>query len=338
MNLPPSSSERLPSVAVIHDPACVRHDPGPGHPESPARYGAVMGALSEAGLLSDAVTLPGRSASMTDLLLVHEAEYLALAEREIRGGAGSLSTGDTEVCPATWDAAIWAAGCAMAGVDAVVEGQASRVFCVLRPPGHHASPSRGMGFCVLNNAAVAARHAQRRHGLERVLIVDWDLHHGNGTQDTFYRDGSVYYFSTHQSPLYPGTGHPFERGEGPGLGRTLNWPLAAGAGRREVMAAFEEGLRPEADAFKPDLVIVSAGFDARHGDPLGGLRLTDEDFQDLTALVRDIADRHAGGRLVSVLEGGYHLAGLGAAAAAHVRGLLAGPAGRRDHPAGARAT
>lgn len=323
----PDPSEPLPSVAILHDPACVRHDTGPGHPENPARYGAVMGALSEAGLLLDTVTLPGRSASPDDLLLVHEADYLALAEREIAAGVDSLSTGDTQVCPASWETALWAAGLAMAGVDAVLEGQAARAFCVLRPPGHHASPSRGMGFCVLNNAAIAARHAQRRHGLERVLIVDWDVHHGNGTQDTFYRDASVYYFSTHQSPLYPGTGHPLERGEGPGLGTTMNWPLRAGAGRREIMAAFEQGLLPEADAFKPDLVVVSAGFDARHGDPLGGLRLTDDDFHDLTLLVRGIAERHSGGRLVSVLEGGYDLAGLGLAAVAHVRGLLAEPAG-----------
>ena len=156
-----------------------------------------------------------------------------------------------------------------------------------------------------------------------MLIVGWDVHHGNGTQDAFYRDGSVYYFSTHQSPLYPGTGHPDERGEGPGLGMTMNRPLRAGAGRREIMEAFEQGLLPAAAAFKPDLVIVSAGFDARQGDPLGGLRLTDEDFYDLTRLVCGIADRHAAGRLVSVLEGGYNLAGLGLAAAAHVRGLLA---------------
>mgnify|MGYP000865214919 CR=1 FL=1 len=313
-------------VAIIHDPACVRHDPGPGHPESPARYGAVMGALTDAGLLWDTVTLPGRSAARDDLLAVHEAAYLDLAEREIAEGAPSLSTGDTDVCLASWETALWAAGSAMAGVDAVMERQAGSVFCVLRPPGHHATPSRGMGFCLLNNAAIAARHAQRRHGLARVLIVDWDVHHGNGTQDAFYRDGSVFYFSSHQSPLYPGTGHPQERGAGPGLGTTLNWPLRAGAGRAEIMAAFEQGLLPAAEAFRPDLVIVSAGFDARQGDPLGGLRLTDEDFHDLTLLVQGIADRHAGGRLVSVLEGGYQLLGLGTAVVAHVRALVTAPA------------
>ena len=323
MTLPPTRPETpRRSVAIIHDPACVRHDPGPGHPESPERYGVVMDRLAEVGLLRETDTLPGRSASLDDLLLVHDAAYLALAEREIRAGADCLSTGDTDVCPATWDTAIWAAGCAMAGVDAVMRGQAARVFCVLRPPGHHASATRGMGFCVLNNAAVAARHAQRRHGLARVLIVDWDVHHGNGTQDIFYRDGSVYYFSTHQSPHYPGTGHPQEHGAGPGLGTTLNWPLKAGAGRQAIMAAFEDGLLPAAEAFKPQLVIVSAGFDARHDDPLGDLRLTDEDFYDLTLLVRGIADRHAEGRLVSVLEGGYNLPGLGLAVAVHVRGLV----------------
>lgn len=310
--------------AILHDPACVRHRPGPGHPEAPERYAAVMGALTEAGLLLEAAVLPGRGASREALERVHRPSYLDLAEAEIRDGAVELSTGDVQVCPESWETALWAAGTAMAAVDAVVEGQARRAFCVIRPPGHHATSDRGMGFCILNNVAVAARHAQARHGLARVLIVDWDLHHGNGTQDIFYEDGSVFYFSTHQSPLYPGTGQPHERGRGAGLGCTLNWPLRAGAGRAEVMEAFTTGLLPSAEAFAPDLVLISAGFDARAGDPLGDLRLTDADFHDLTEMVCGIADRHAGGRVVSVLEGGYNLAGLGSAAVAHGRRLLVG--------------
>lgn len=312
----------LPALAILHDPACVRHRPGPGHPESPERYGAVMGALTEAGLLLDAAVLPGRGASRDELERVHRPAYLDKAEAEIRDGAAELSTGDVQVCPESWETALWAAGTALAGVEAVLDGQARRAFCVLRPPGHHATADRGMGFCILNNVALAARHAQARHGLRRALIIDWDLHHGNGTQDIFYEDGSVFYFSTHQSPLYPGTGLAHETGRGPGLGTTLNVPLRAGSGRAEVMAAFQQGLLPAAEAFRPELVLISAGFDARAGDPLGDLRLTDEDFYDLTRLVCGIADRHAGGRVVSVLEGGYNLAGLGLAAAAHVRGLL----------------
>jgi len=203
----------------------------------------------------------------------------------------------------------------------VVAGQVTAAFCALRPPGHHARPAQGMGFCVFNNAAVAARYAQQRHRLKRVLIVDWDVHHGNGTQDIFYRDGSVFYFSTHQSPLYPGTGHPNETGAGEGAGTTLNCPFPFGAGRKEIVGAFEDRLVPAADRFKPELVIVSAGFDGRINDPLGGFTLTDADFAELTKILTGIAARHAGGRLISTLEGGYNLDGLGKAAAAHVQAL-----------------
>jgi acetoin utilization deacetylase AcuC-like enzyme len=194
-------------------------------------------------------------------------------------------------------------------------------FCAVRPPGHHATASRGMGFCFFNHAALAARYAQRRHGLERALIVDWDVHHGNGTQDIFYSDPTVFFFSTHQWPLYPGTGRADETGEGAGVGTTMNFPFPAGSGRKEILGAVENSLAPAAERFRPDLVVISAGFDSRVGDPLGRFTLTDRDFGDLTRAVMEIAARHAGGRVVSVLEGGYNLDGLASAAAAHVEAL-----------------
>jgi acetoin utilization deacetylase AcuC-like enzyme len=310
-------------TALHADPLCQQHDPGHGHPERPSRYTAVLERLEKDGLTAQLRRLEPRDAQPADLELAHTPAYLALAEREIREGADALTTGDTHVNRHSWAAALRASGCGLAAVDAVLTGKVQRAFCVGRPPGHHASEARGMGFCVVNNIAIAARHAQRRHGLARVLIVDWDVHHGNGTQDIFYRDGSVFFCSTHQSPWYPGTGAADETGEGPGRGATLNGPLPAGSGRAEVFAVFEQKLLPAMEKFRPELVMISAGFDSRAGDPLGQFTLTDEDFADLTRLIAGIAERHAHGRIVSMLEGGYRLAGLASAASAHVRALAA---------------
>jgi acetoin utilization deacetylase AcuC-like enzyme len=309
-------------VIFSTDATCRKHDAGPGHPEQPARYDAVLTSLEKAGLLAKMRAVPPRVLQHEDLLLVHTAEYLDLAEREIRGGAHQLSTGDTGVGPHSWDAALAAAGCALAATEAVVKGGAKTAFCLVRPPGHHAGAGRGMGFCVLNNIALAARHAQKRLGVGRVLIADWDVHHGNGTQDIFYADGSVFFFSTHQSPWYPGTGSAHETGEGAGNGTTLNCPLPAHCGREEIFACFERRLVPAMKKFRPELVLISAGFDSREGDPLGQFLLTDGDFADLTRIVRGIADEHAQGRVVSVLEGGYSLRGLASAATAHVAALM----------------
>jgi acetoin utilization deacetylase AcuC-like enzyme len=308
-------------TALVADPFCQQHDTGRGHPEAPARFGAVLQRLEQEGLAAKLKRLTPRDAESGDLQLAHTAEYLALAERDIRSGEDQLSTGDTAVGAQSWEVARRAAGSGLTAVDAVLSGAVQRAFCVVRPPGHHASAGRGMGFCVVNNIAIAARHAQRRHGIARVLIVDWDVHHGNGTQDIFYRDGSVFVFNTHQSPWYPGTGRADETGDGEGKGTTLNCPLPAGSGRTEILDAFENKLRPAAEAFRPELVMISAGFDSRVGDPLGQFRLTDEDFGDLTRLVAGIAERHAHGRVVSLLEGGYNLSGLASAAAAHVAAL-----------------
>ncbi|MEI9893523.1 MAG: histone deacetylase [Chthoniobacter sp.] len=310
-------------TALVADAGCQHHVTGDGHPESPARFAAVMEGLNGAGLLEKLTRLEPRTVTGDDLALAHDAGYLRRAEHDILSGASQLGTGDTSVCEASWEAARLAVGCVLAAVDAVIEGKAANAFCAVRPPGHHATADRGMGFCVLNNIAIAARHAQRRHGIERVLIVDWDVHHGNGTQDIFYEDGSVFFFSTHQSPWYPGTGRAPETGAGAGQGTTLNCPLPAGSGRAEIFAAFERQLRPAMEKFRPEFVLISAGFDSRASDPLGDFLLTDTDFADLTKLVREIADQHAGSRVVSSLEGGYRLSGLASAATAHVQALLA---------------
>ena len=299
------------------------HLTGAGHPERPDRVLAIERRLVADGLTARTVAIAAAAATDEQILRCHAADYLRLVQEEVEAGQRLLSTGDTPLSPRSFATAALAAGGVIAAVDAVMAGRVRNAFAVVRPPGHHATPARGMGFCLFNNVAIAARHAQAAHGVRRVLIADWDVHHGNGTQDIFYEDGSVFFFDTHQHPLYPGTGAAGETGRGPGLGATLNCPFPAGAGRAEIVTAFRERLVPAAAAFRPELVLVSAGFDSRAGDPLGGFRLTDDDFLELTGIVREIADRHAGGRLVSTLEGGYALEGLATAAAAHVRGLLA---------------
>jgi acetoin utilization deacetylase AcuC-like enzyme len=310
-----------PTTALLADPIFREHLAGREHPERPERFDAVVRGLRQAGLLERLARVDRRAATEEELLLCHTAEYLRTARHDALSGRPSLSTGDTDITPNSWDVASQAAGGVLNAIDAVATGRVRNAFCAVRPPGHHATASRGMGFCFFNHAALAARYAQRRHGLERALIVDWDVHHGNGTQDIFYSDPTVFFFSTHQWPLYPGTGRADETGEGAGVGTTMNFPFPAGSGRKEILGAVENSLAPAAERFRPDLVVISAGFDSRLGDPLGRFTLTDRDFADLTRAVMEMAARHAGGRVVSVLEGGYNLDGLASASAAHVEAL-----------------
>ncbi len=298
-----------------------KHLEGRRHPEKPERYDAVMQGLESAGLLDRLQRIAPRPATEEELLLCHTPQYLAILREDFAAGLSHLSTGDTDITASSWDVASHAVGGVLNAVDAVMTGAARNAFCAVRPPGHHATPRRGMGFCLFNNVAIAARHARKKHGVERVLIVDWDVHHGNGTQDIFYHDASVFFFSTHQWPLYPGTGRADETGDGAGKSSTMNYPFPAGAGRFEILGAVRDSLAPAMEEFRPGLVLISAGFDSRIGDLLGRFTLTDEDFADLTSTVMEIADRHAGGRVVSMLEGGYSLAGLASAAAAHVEAL-----------------
>ena len=305
------------------DPIYKKHDTGPGHPECAARYEAVTKALTEAGIPAKTRPIARRDATVDEIALCHDRRYIEIARKDVLGGMDDLSTGDTAICPESFQVALAATGAVLNGVDEVMAGRVSNAFCAVRPPGHHARPAQGMGFCLFNNIAVGARHAQQKHGAARVLIVDWDVHHGNGTQDIFYEDGSVFFFSTHQSPWYPFTGHSDETGSGKGKGATMNCPFPAGAGIKEIGAAFRERLVPAMAQFKPDLVMISAGFDSREGDPLGHFTLRDRDFVALTSIIRDIATAHCQGRVVSVLEGGYNLHGLASAVTAHVEALMA---------------
>ena len=310
-------------TAILADPIYKEHQTGEGHPERPERFDAVLHALEKAGAVKDALRIPVRTATEDEIALCHGRGYIEVVKRDAARGATTLSTGDTHIGPRSLDVALKATGGVLNAVDAVLGRKAKNAFCAVRPPGHHATPDRGMGFCLFNNVAIATRYAQKKYGVAKVLIVDWDVHHGNGTQDIFYSDGAVFYFSTHQSPWYPGTGAANETGEGKGKGTTLNAPFPAGAGRDEIMGAFRNKLLPAAREFKPDLIFLSAGFDSRAGDPLGQFKLSDTDFEDLTKLMLEMADTYAGGKVVSVLEGGYNLTGLASAAAAHVGALRA---------------
>ncbi len=300
----------------------LQHDMGFGHPESPDRLRAIMAKLEASGLLARVTRIDPIEASDEAITRVHTPAYLTqlktLAPRE---GRASLDP-DTSMSPGSLRAAYVAAGGAMAAADAIMAGRVDNAFCTLRPPGHHAERDRAMGFCLFNNVAVAVRHLQHRHGIGRVLIVDWDVHHGNGTQQTFYSDPSVLFFSTHQYPHYPGTGRATEQGEGKGEGLTVNVPMSSGEGDEEYREVFETILVPAADSFKPEFVMISAGFDAHRDDPLAGMALTEEGYGVLSRIVLDIAHRHCRGRVLSCLEGGYNLNALSASVERHVLALV----------------
>ena len=263
-----NASSRTKPTALVCDPFYKCHVSEEVQRECPQRYEAVLSALRKSDFFSLLQPHDARPATDDEILACHSHSYVNEVRRDIESGAKKLGTGDTYICHESLKAAHYAAGAACVGVDVVMGGQAKNAFCLARPPGHHATSDLGMGFCIFNNAGVAARYAQRKYDVGKVLIVDWDVHHGNGTQEIFYEDPSVFYFSTHEYPWYPWTGTKDETGRGKGLGTTLNCPMAHGAGRKEFAKAFQQ-LASAADRFRPDLVVISAGFDARHGDPLG---------------------------------------------------------------------
>ena len=305
------------TTCLYTHPACLEHDPGRHHPESPARLRAVLTALGEpefAGL----ERREAPEATFDDLLRVHSRHHIEHILGAVpRSGHVGIDA-DTVLSPASGTAALRAAGAVTAAVDAVVSKEADNAFCAVRPPGHHAEPARAMGFCLFNNAAIGAMRGREIHGLARVAVIDFDVHHGNGTQAAFENDGSLFYASTHQYPLYPGTGASSEIG----VGNIVNVPLRPMSGSGQFRLAMTQHILPALDAFRPELVIVSAGFDAHRSDPLAQLLLDEADYTWATEKLLEIAHRHAKGRLVATLEGGYDLDALAASVAAHVRALM----------------
>ena len=298
-------------VGLLYDPDVLAHQPPPGHPERPARVQAIVHAVKDTGLWERLAHPPVLPATRAHMERVHASEYLDWVQRVVGSGGGPLDAGDTVASPGSWQAVCAAAGAAIGAVDAVMEGRAEAAFALARPPGHHAPPERAMGFCIVNHAAVAAAHAVSHYGLERVLLVDFDVHHGNGTQDAFYADPRVLYFSTHQSPAYPFTGAMEETGEGPGISFTVNVPLPADVDDAGFLRAFDDVLAPLADRFAPQLVLASAGYDAhwRNSAYVQGIRerMTVRGLAALSGRLMALADTHCPGRLIGVLEGGYDL-------------------------------
>jgi acetoin utilization deacetylase AcuC-like enzyme len=308
------------TTLLITHPSSLRHETPPGHPERPDRLRAVEAGLEDerfSTLIRESAVL----GTLDQVTLCHPADFVdAILAASPESGLVEVDA-DTLMSPGTVDAALHGVGAATQAVDEVMTGRVANAFCAMRPPGHHAESVKAMGFCFFNNAAIAARHAQRRHGAERVAILDWDVHHGNGTQEIFWDDASVLYASTHEMPLYPGTGAASERGQ---HGTIVNAPLRAGDGSEAFREAMETALLPRIAAFAPDLIIISAGFDAHWRDPLANLNLKEPDFAWATQKLMAIADRSCSGRVVSILEGGYDLEGLSRSAAAHVMALMRG--------------
>jgi acetoin utilization deacetylase AcuC-like enzyme len=308
------------STLLITHPASFNHLNAPGHPERPERLRAIESIL-EQERFQPLVREQAPAAALETVALCHPMSYVeAIRDAAPKQGLVQLDA-DTSMSPGSFEAALRAVGAATRAVDEVVTGKADNVFCAMRPPGHHTERARPMGFCIFNQAAIAARYAQKKHGLGRVAVMDFDVHHGNGTQDIFWSDPTLMYCSTHQMPLYPGTGAVTERGDHDNI---VNAPLRPGDGGEQFRAAMEERILPRLSAFGPELIIISAGFDAHARDPLANLQFTDADFGWATRKIMEVADKRAQGRVVSVLEGGYDLEGLSQSTAAHVVALMRG--------------
>jgi acetoin utilization deacetylase AcuC-like enzyme len=303
-------------VGFLYSQKFLLHRPPAGHPERPERLASLVEYLQQTGVWQKLTHVQPSPANEEDILAVHSREHYMMVKEICERGGGMLDEGDTHAVRESFDAALLAAGAVTAAIDAVLTKKVDAAFCAVRPPGHHAERDRAMGFCLFNNVAVGARYAQRAHRIERVAILDWDVHHGNGTQHIFEEDPTVFYISLHQYPFYPGTGARDERGIGDGEGFTLNIPLPAGTGEARYLEAFDGEIVPALQQFRPSLLIISAGFDAHKDDPLGGMRLTEESFAKMTEKVTGVAPT------VSVLEGGYNLHALARSVAAHLMAMM----------------
>lgn len=306
---------------VYHD-RFLEHNTGIGHPERADRLRAITKHLNDVQLWQKLQHIIIDDASQEWIVKVHSLDHLKYVQQACYQKFTILDEGDTHICEKSSDIALLAAGGVIAAVDAVMNGILQNAFCAVRPPGHHAERNKAMGFCLFNNVAIAARYSQCKYGVERVAIVDWDVHHGNGTQNIFYDDKTVLYISTHQYPFYPGTGSSSERGTGAGEGYTLNIPMSAESGDEEFQAAFRDEILPSLENYHPDLILISAGFDAHRDDPLANLNLTEESFAHFTTMITDSAAKLCNGRIISVLEGGYNLKALAYSVEAHIRKLL----------------
>ena len=314
-------AQRISKTGFVYDDIYLEHKTTPGHPETPQRLVAIVERLKAKGLYSELFVLSPKPAAVQWLTTLHSPEYIERARESCQNGTRYLDSIDTPISPRSYEVALIAAGGVLTAIDAVMEKKVTNAFCAIRPPGHHAVKDQAMGFCIFNNVAIGARYIQNKYELSKILIVDWDVHHGNSTQAMFYDDPNVLYFGVHQYPFYPGTGSEAEKGSGEGLNYNINVPLPAGSGDSVYLRVFEEKLWPAALAFSPDFVLVSAGFDACENDLLGGMRLTPQGFAELTKVVKTIAEKCCEGRLVSVLEGGYG-DGLAVSAEAHIRVLM----------------
>lgn len=307
---------------LYYDPIFLQHETGP-HPESADRIVPAARRLNLLAMHMGCMRPSWKPASLESLQLIHKGEYIESVERQSSGGGGQLDP-DTVVSSRSYEVALMAAGAVSDAVDQVLHTDERQAFCLIRPPGHHALADRAMGFCLFNNVALGARLAIAQHGLERVLIVDWDVHHGNGTQDMFWEDPQVGFLSIHRYPFYPGTGAADETGSGPGLGTKLNVPVAFGTPRKEFLDHFERALEQISSRMQPELILISAGFDAHRLDPIGSLGLESEDFGPMTRQVLEVAQQYAGGRVVSVLEGGYNPDAVAQCVDVHLHELMRG--------------